>query len=374
MNSGEQYATAALALADGLKEFGEEVGVSHGEVGVLLGEMYRIHKCIESNREHFKSKVNKHLIDPIEKFVSTDISHARQAKDEYRSAKIQLDAAENSMQQACKSSNAMELFQAQTQYHYAHRKFQKRLQYATNAVFDVLSRKDFEIIGFFLEYVREKETLVSSCMEELTRFDDIAKKMGTYAEETGRIRDKEREIRKARRDWAVYERYHTRYHPLVKMLSSPDLHVVNAVCVTAGGDSNSVLDSIVRVLDAHKETMAIIFLGITREVKSTSNAGSLFRGNSCATKLMSAFTRMTGRPYLVSVLKHLIDDVLASPVGYEVDPKKIQDGEDVVQNMIKLKTTSQMFLDSILSSLDECPLPFRAVFFFFFFFKKSIKF
>jgi len=356
--SGEQYSTSVLALADCMKEFGEEVGVTHDEVGVLLGEMYRIHKSIEGMREHFKGKVTKHLIEPIEKFVATDISHARQAKDEYRNAKIQLDAAESSMQQACKSSNPVEMFQAQTQYHYAHRKFQKRLQYATNAVFDVLSRKDFEIIGFFLEYIREKELLVSNSMVELNQFDDFAKRMRTYAEECGKHQQAEREARALARSWTIYERYRTRYHPLVKMLSSPDLHVVNAICVTSGADSNTVLDSIVRVLDAHKETMAIIKLGITREVEQTSSAGSLFRGNSCATKLMSAFTRMTGHAYLVSTLKHLIDDVLSNPDGYEVDPKKAKD-EDVAQNMIKLKGTAQMFLDSILDSLSECPLPFR---------------
>jgi len=56
-------------------------------------------------------------------------------------------------------------------------------------------------------------------------------------------------------------------------------------------------------------TLPIIKLGITKEVEKTSNASTLFRGNTMATKLMTAFTRLTGRSYLAATLKPQLDAV-----------------------------------------------------------------
>ena len=133
-------------------------------------------------------------------------------------------------------------------------------------------------------------------------------------------------------------------------------------------------------------TLPIIKLGITKEVEKTSNASTLFRGNTMATKLMTAFTRLTGRSYLASTLKPQLDAIAQdvangkilgslllfrlfsyksrhhfTGMGFEVDPSKVGSGESVEVNMQNLKNYCQRFLQAIIDSFSRCPLPFRVM-------------
>lgn len=74
---------------------------------------------------------------------------------------------------------------------------------------------------------------------------------------------------------------------------------MNSVCVTANAEQDEILRTIIKILDAHSKTMPIIRQSITNEVASTQNPATLFRGNSTATKLMSAYTKMTGMHYFL---------------------------------------------------------------------------
>jgi hypothetical protein len=53
-------------------------------------------------------------------------------------------------------------------------------------------------------------------------------------------------------------------------------------------------------------------------------AATLFRGNTTATKLMTAFTRLTGRPYMLATLQSLMNEFMASNDGYEVFATPLQ--------------------------------------------------
>lgn len=66
-----------------------------------------------------------------------------------------------------------------------------------------------------------------------------------------------------------------------------------------------------QVLDSFHRALPVIHLGIVAEVKTTAKATTLFRGNSMSTKLMSAFTRHTGIPYLRATLGPLVRQVIA---------------------------------------------------------------
>lgn len=97
------------------------------------------------------------------------------------------------------------------------------------------------------------------------------------------------------------------------------------------------------------------------EVEATVDPGTLFRLNSIATRLMSAYTRQTGTPYLVRTLRPFITEILASGQGYEVDPMKLPQGENVEDNMARLLATTQKILDTIVRSAPEFPLPLRVL-------------
>jgi len=156
--------------------------------------------------------------------------------------------------------------------------------------------------------------------------------------------------------------HHDRYAPLIDILSSEDLGLVNAFVVTAGTEQDQILSLVIRILDAYKKTMPIIHLTITKEVEGTTDATTLFRGNTCATKLMSQFVKMTGGNFFAETVNSHILEVIKEPIGYEVDPDKISPGEDVIKNMQKLISTTKRFLDSIIDSFNNSfPLAFRLI-------------
>lgn len=147
---------------------------------------------------------------------------------------------------------------------------------------------------------------------------------------------------------------------------------MNSVCVTASNEQEEILRTVIKILDAHNKTMPIIKQSITNEVSATQNPATLFRGNSTATKLMSAFTKMTGifcdcinltrfsgRSYLVNLIKPLIDEVCTSQLSCEVDSSKVAAGENVDTNTQNLMDYCQKFLDIIMGSVDLCPIPFK---------------
>ncbi len=104
--------------------------------------------------------------------------------------------------------------------------------------------------------------------------------------------------------------------------------------------------------------LPIIHLGIVQEVKTTSKASTLFRGNSMSTKLMSAFTKHVGIPYLRETLGPLVSSVLKQdPSLFEVDPK--HNPADPAANMERLKDLCLSFFNTIVKSTPTMPVPFR---------------
>jgi alpha-tubulin suppressor-like RCC1 family protein len=149
--------------------------------------------------------------------------------------------------------------------------------------------------------------------------------------------------------------------PLVDLLAGNSLSVVNSLVVTAEDEQEAVLRSVVRILDAYQKAIPLIKRGITAEVETTTDPGTLFRLNSIATRLMSAYTRQTGTPYLIRTLKPFIVDILANSQSYEVDPVKLKEGENVEDNMARLLSATQKILDAIVRSAPEFPLPLRVL-------------
>jgi len=119
------------------------------------------------------------------------------------------------------------------------------------------------------------------------------------------------------------------------------------------------MEALVKGLDAFGWILPVIKQGITLEIQKTNQPNTLFRANTIITKLMTQFTKLLGAQYLHQTLSAHVNQILREPQGYEVDTTKIQAGEDVQANMQKLQQSSQLFLDSIISTLDACPLPFR---------------
>jgi hypothetical protein len=74
--------------------------------------------------------------------------------------------------------------------------------------------------------------------------------------------------------------------------------------------------------------------------------------------MMTAFTKMTGAKYL-QVLAPTLNMLVENVDGYEIDPTKIRDGEDIPANAKRLDAICQYVLDAIIGTINSCPIPFR---------------
>ena len=98
------------------------------------------------------------------------------------------------------------------------------------------------------------------------------------------------------------------------------------------------------------------------EIESMKTPDVIFRGNTLATKSLDAFMRLVGTDYLTTTLQPVIQEVIKSTKSCEVDPMKIEKGENAEKNMENLKQIITLFIDAILDSKNNMPKIFKVVF------------
>lgn len=316
-------------------------------------------KEVDKLRDACQASITSKFVVPTEAFFEGPLADAREAKKRYRRAMQEFDASESKLREAQNGRNPSVLYNA---YHYQHkykRRMMVRQHEAECALNDVLQRHNFEFLVYCIDAMSAQYDFYCKSYAILYDLDGYFNQLKQYTQNHRAEYTKAKADRMQEYNRKVKQDEDEKYDDLVKIFSSSDLVVVNAICVSAGADQDVILEDLVRILDAYKYTLPIIKIGITKEVQSTASAATLFRGNSTATKLMTAFTRLTGRPYLVETMKPLLNHILSDPKGYEVDPAKIKNEETVQANTMKLSHACVVFLRSIIDSLHKCPIPFR---------------
>ena len=101
--------------------------------------------------------------------------------------------------------------------------------------------------------------------------------------------------------------------------------------------------------------MVFIFLLIKQPT------GTLFRSNSMASKVMTAYSRKIGQNYLDRTLLTPINIILEKDLSMEVDPRKLLPGEDRKANMKMLIAACQAMLNWILTSASNAPPQFKEI-------------
>lgn len=68
------------------------------------------------------------------------------------------------------------------------------------------------------------------------------------------------------------------------------------------------------------------------EIGDTLHTETLFRGNTLTTKALDHMMKLIGMNYLREVLQPIIDEVMESTLDYEVDPLRLDEKKDSLQN------------------------------------------
>ncbi|XP_036327650.1 neurofibromin [Rhagoletis pomonella] len=130
--------------------------------------------------------------------------------------------------------------------------------------------------------------------------------------------------------------------------------------------TTSQMDELARVLvtlfDAKHLLSPLLWNMFYREVEISECMSTLFRGNSLGSKIMAFCFKIYGASYLQNLLEPLIRPLLDDPnTSYEVDPARLEPGEDLERNKENLMALTKRFFDAILNSVDRFPSQLRSM-------------
>eukprot|EP01102_Stenamoeba_stenopodia_P002953 TRINITY_DN1288_c0_g1_i1.p1 TRINITY_DN1288_c0_g1~~TRINITY_DN1288_c0_g1_i1.p1 ORF type:complete len:687 (+),score=116.19 TRINITY_DN1288_c0_g1_i1:437-2497(+) len=152
------------------------------------------------------------------------------------------------------------------------------------------------------------------------------------------------------------------YYDLIQLLSEPRIDLIRSLALVADPTiSEQLAKDLVAIFEANGQALELVNKMIKHEVDITTSSGTLFRGNSLASHLMVSYARSSGKQYLVSTLKPLIELIRSSETSFEVDPSKLKSGESLSENTKNLSSITSSFIDRIVKSLDSCPITIRAI-------------
>ena len=134
--------------------------------------------------------------------------------------------------------------------------------------------------------------------------------------------------------------------------------VIGAVSVI---EADQLISSVVNVFQRNKKMKPLWEYMITEEIKVAVDTGTLFRSTSLASKLMKFYSNMIGLKYLSRFVKPCILDVICSKNGFEIDPNKVDDPQNLSKNLSNLLGMCEMFLNSILESYSSLPLEMKQI-------------
>eukprot|EP00727_Mastigamoeba_balamuthi_P014007 m51a1_g9229 hypothetical protein (865) ;mRNA; f:74892-78388 len=149
-----------------------------------------------------------------------------------------------------------------------------------------------------------------------------------------------------------------------KFLVRSDQRLLTAMRLSVPSkEVQQLAESFVKIFEHEGHTLTVIEHLIVSEIESTVSAGTLFRTNSLASKVMTTWSRLNeGLEFLVSTLSGPINTICSNKYGsLEINPEHVRPDEDVQANISQLISIVQEILELITHSVDRCPLSFRIV-------------
>jgi len=132
--------------------------------------------------------------------------------------------------------------------------------------------------------------------------------------------------------------------------------------ITQITEADKIAKALVVVFQDNSKVLNLLEAFINEEVRTTEQAGTLFRSNSMVSKMFKFYSRLIGLPYLYTTIGPELDELIAEELGLEVDPEKMEEGTDLDEMRWTLMAQSQKILKSILNTVDNCPAQFRQLF------------
>lgn len=136
------------------------------------------------------------------------------------------------------------------------------------------------------------------------------------------------------------------------------IHLCRTASQTAG---DKVASSLVGLLHARGVVLPFIRAVVEQEVSGTASSAVLFRSNSMAIRILSAFGRLAGEAFLRHHLGDLVRQVCSDSTSYEPDPQVVTDAAQSADNIAHIASLTSRFCAQILASEPQFPASFRVI-------------
>lgn len=319
----------------------------------LIAQLDALANDFNTTRE-LRKKWNQQSVD-----LKNALSKSEQATKKIMGAKAGNSGVSNTVGNlGFFKTSPKEIYVAQAELKTVMRTELKSFDAVVEQYFQLCARIQYSFVASLVKTMADLHNKLLSCYKELHRSTPTLKDLEA---EIVAMRKKHTDYPAASvlRDRLKKEADHAdynRYTKLTELLCQEGTILLQ--CIGSMSDDDT-LPTIVKILDAHGMAMPLIRRGIVAEVAETKDPTTLFRGNSVSTKLMSAFTKMTGEKYLNSIIIETLQKLVDSDLSYEIDPVKAEPGDEIDENQFRLIQACQDFLDLCILSIDQVPIPFR---------------
>ncbi|TPX62940.1 hypothetical protein PhCBS80983_g00191 [Powellomyces hirtus] len=151
------------------------------------------------------------------------------------------------------------------------------------------------------------------------------------------------------------------YRPFLDLLSQDGYRL----CHLFGKVSKDREDAawpLIKLMEADNVTQVFLLAIIQAEIADTNDPNTLFRANSMASKAVDVYMRYLGKAYLKSTIGDIIKMIVSKKIHCELDPMKLDKGEDIEKNRRVFFDLNQRIMNAIYDTRFALPSPWRPLF------------
>ncbi|XP_014254898.1 GTPase-activating protein [Cimex lectularius] len=116
-----------------------------------------------------------------------------------------------------------------------------------------------------------------------------------------------------------------------------------------------IAQPLARLFLHHGLIVPVIKALATWELNKTTDANTIFRGNTLVSKMMDETMRLAGLHYLHETLRPSLEVVISEHKSCEIDPTRISDSTTICTNLNNLKEYVENIFVAVTSSALKCP-------------------
>lgn len=142
-----------------------------------------------------------------------------------------------------------------------------------------------------------------------------------------------------------------------------DIDEITVTIETIEQLTNKELDQLIVIYQSQGKFLLFLQKLIQNEVNSTISEETLFRRNSVAMKMTTAFMKEEATDYIITLLEGTLKEMIEQDKNFEIDTSKIDENTNLEENTTHLLDISKKILEKLFSSKENLPDSLKKLFY-----------